>query len=60
VLTISVIVYRNGVWAAKEFESTDPELAEALGTAYYIAIQIARGVKIQLPNAMPPESLPHI
>jgi ADP-ribosyl-[dinitrogen reductase] hydrolase len=47
-----------GVWAAKEFEATDPELAKALGTAYYIGIQIARGLKIQLPNGRPPESLP--
>lgn len=46
-----------GVWAAKEFEETDPELAHALGTAYYIGIQIGRGLKIQLPDGQPLESL---
>ncbi|WP_223503836.1 immunity protein Tsi6 family protein [Pseudomonas sp. BF-R-24] len=47
-----------GVWASKEFEADDPELASALGDAFYIGIQIARGLKIQLPNGLPPESLP--
>ncbi|KJZ43116.1 hypothetical protein VC35_21840 [Pseudomonas fluorescens] len=47
-----------GVWAGKEFEADDPELASALGDAFYIGIQIARGLKIQLPNGLPPESLP--
>lgn len=46
-----------GAWAAKEFEETDPELAHALGTAYYIGIQIGRGLKIQLPDGQPLESL---
>ncbi|HEX8587719.1 immunity protein Tsi6 family protein [Pseudomonas sp.] len=46
-----------GAWAAKEFEDTDPELARALGTAYYIGIQIGRGLKIQLPDGQPLESL---
>ncbi|MCQ2999931.1 hypothetical protein NLO98_09200 [Pseudomonas syringae] len=36
----------------------DPELANALGTACYIGMQIARGLKIQLPNGTPPESFP--
>jgi hypothetical protein len=48
-----------GAWASKEFEADDPELASALGDAFYIGIQIARGLKIQLPNGLPPESLPH-
>lgn len=47
-----------GIWAAKEFEANDPELSQALGTAYYIGIQIARGLKIQLPDGQPPEGLP--
>ena len=47
-----------GAWAGKEFEPNDPELARALGIAFYIGDQIARGLKIQLPNGMPPESLP--
>ncbi|MGF6201418.1 immunity protein Tsi6 family protein [Pseudomonas laurylsulfatiphila] len=47
-----------GAWAGKEFEADDPELAGVLGDAFYIGIQIARGLKIQLPNGLPPESLP--
>lgn len=47
-----------GVWASKEFEADDPELAGVLGDAFYIGIQISRGLKIQLPNGLPPESLP--
>jgi len=47
-----------GVWAGKEFEADDPELAGVLGDAFYIADQIAHGLKIQLPNGLPPESLP--
>jgi hypothetical protein len=46
-----------GVWAAKEFEDTDPELADVLFTAYSIGDQIARGLKIQLPDGQPLESL---
>lgn len=47
-----------GAWASKEFEVDDPELASALGIAFYIGDQIAQGLKIQLPNGLPPESLP--
>jgi hypothetical protein len=47
-----------GAWASKEFEADDPELASALGIAFYIGHQIAQGLKIQLPNGLPPESLP--
>lgn len=46
-----------GAWAAKEFEETDPELAHALGIAYYIGIQIGRGLKIKLPDGQPLEGL---
>lgn len=46
-----------GAWAGKEFEETDPELAHALGIAYYIGIQIGRGLKIKLPDGQPLESL---
>ncbi|WP_077049209.1 immunity protein Tsi6 family protein [Pseudomonas sp. KK4] len=41
--------------ASKEFEADDPELAGILGTAFYIADQIAHGLKIQLPNGLPSE-----
>lgn len=46
-----------GAWAGKEFEETDPELAHALGIAYYIGIQIGRGLRIKLPDGQPLESL---
>ncbi|MEX6664273.1 immunity protein Tsi6 family protein [Pseudomonas sp. W2-17] len=46
-----------GAWAGKEFEETDPELAHALGIAYYIGSQIGRGLKIKLPDGQPLESL---
>lgn len=46
-----------GAWDGKEFEETDPELAHALGIAYYIGIQIGRGLKIKLPDGQPLESL---
>lgn len=39
-----------GAIATKEFEENDPELAVALKNAYYVAIQSARGLKIQLPD----------
>lgn len=39
-----------GAIASKEFEENDPELARALKDAYYVAIQSARGLKIQLPE----------
>ncbi|MFJ4065652.1 immunity protein Tsi6 family protein [Pseudomonas sp. NPDC089996] len=39
-----------GAIASKEFEENDPELARALKDAYYVAIQSARGLKIQLPD----------
>jgi hypothetical protein len=38
-----------GAIAAKEFEEADPELSDALMDAYYIADQMARGLKVQLP-----------
>lgn len=39
-----------GAIASKELEENDPELARALKDAYYVAIQSARGLKIQLPE----------
>ncbi|AZF13697.1 immunity protein Tsi6 family protein [Pseudomonas sp. R3-18-08] len=39
-----------GAIASKEFEENDPELARALKDAFYVAIQSARGLKIQLPD----------
>ncbi|TDF86152.1 immunity protein Tsi6 family protein [Pseudomonas sp. H9] len=39
-----------GAIASKEFEESDPELARALKDAYYVAVQSARGLKIQLPD----------
>ncbi|AFO48312.1 MULTISPECIES: immunity protein Tsi6 family protein [Pseudomonas] len=39
-----------GAVASKEFEENDPELARVLKDAYYVAIQSARGLTIQLPD----------
>lgn len=39
-----------GALASKEFEENDPELARVLKDAYYVAIQSARGLTIQLPD----------
>ncbi|WP_410952425.1 immunity protein Tsi6 family protein [Pseudomonas sp. S1(2024)] len=39
-----------GAIASKEFEENDPELAKVLKDAYYVAIQSARGLTIQLPD----------
>jgi hypothetical protein len=39
-----------GAIAAKEFEGTDDELAEALMDVYFIAEQSANGLKIRLPD----------
>ena len=39
-----------GAIASKEFEENAPELARVLKDAYYVAIQSARGLKIQLPD----------
>ncbi|MCY1465523.1 Tsi6 [compost metagenome] len=39
-----------GAIASKEFEENDPELARVLKDAYYVAIQSAHGLKIQLPD----------
>jgi hypothetical protein len=39
-----------GSIAVKEFEEDDPELARALKDAYSVAIQLAEGLKIQLPG----------
>lgn len=38
-----------GSMAVKEFDETDPELARALKDAHHVAVQIARGLKIDLP-----------
>jgi hypothetical protein len=35
-----------GVYAAKEFEDSDPELAQALHPAFWVATQMAKGVKV--------------
>ena len=48
-----------GAWVAKEFEATDAELADALFTVYSIGDQVGRGLKIQLPDGQPLESLHH-
>lgn len=45
------------VWPAEDFYFADPEYADALGIADHIRDQIARGLKIQLPDGQPPESL---
>lgn len=38
-----------GIYAGKEFEQSDPELAECLSDVNFIASQIARGLKVKLP-----------
>lgn len=38
-----------GSIAVKEFEESDPDLSRALMDAFYIASQLGRGLKIQLP-----------
>lgn len=38
-----------GSMAVKEFDETDPELAQALKHAHYVALQTGRGLKIDLP-----------
>lgn len=34
-----------GVYAAKEFEDSDPEFAQALHPAFWVATQMAKGLK---------------
>ncbi|WP_110643463.1 immunity protein Tsi6 family protein [Salinicola sp. CPA57] len=38
-----------GVYAGKEYDVSDPEFARALSDVYYIACQIADGLKVKLP-----------
>jgi len=38
-----------GSIAVKEFEESDPDLSRVLKDAFYIASQLGRGLKIQLP-----------
>lgn len=38
-----------GSMAVKEFDETDPELARALKDTHHVAVQTARGLKIDLP-----------
>ncbi len=35
-----------GVYAAKEFEDSDPEFAQALHPAFWVATQMAKGLKV--------------
>jgi hypothetical protein len=35
-----------GVYAAKEFEDSDPEFAKALYPAFWVAAQMAKGLKV--------------
>jgi hypothetical protein len=44
-----------GTLASKEFDTTDPELAEHLSNANYISSQIAAGLKVILPHQEDPE-----
>nr|WP_254071741.1 immunity protein Tsi6 family protein [Kosakonia sacchari] len=39
-----------GIYAAKEFESSDEVFFERLTDAFYIASQIRKGLKVQLPH----------
>jgi hypothetical protein len=34
------------VYAAKEFEDSDPEFAQALHPAFWVATQMAKGLKV--------------
>ena len=43
-----------GIYATKEFEATDPLFEDRLGNAFYIASQIRRGLKVQLPHQVDP------
>ncbi|WP_342655409.1 immunity protein Tsi6 family protein [Pseudomonas sp. F3-2] len=45
------------VWPAEDFHRDDPEHSDALAIVDHIRDQIARGLKIQLPDGQPPESL---
>lgn len=45
------------VWPAEDFHRDDPEHSDVLGIADHIRDQIAHGLKIQLPDGQPPESL---
>ncbi|KGT88344.1 hypothetical protein NG99_21540 [Erwinia typographi] len=43
-----------GMYATKEFEATDPIFEDRLGDAFYIASQIRKGLKVQLPHQVDP------
>ena len=43
-----------GIYATREFEATDPLFEDRLGDAFYIASQIRRGLKVQLPHQVDP------
>lgn len=36
-----------GVYAAKEFEASDPEFAKALSLAFWVATQLSKGLKVE-------------
>lgn len=38
-----------GIYAGKEYDVSDPELAKCIGDVFYIASQIADGLKVELP-----------
>ena len=42
------------MYAAKDFEESDPILEERLMDAFYIASQITQGLKIKLPHQVSP------
>ncbi|QKJ85703.1 hypothetical protein PMPD1_0731 [Paramixta manurensis] len=44
-----------GVLASKEFDTTDPELAQSLSNVNYIASQVGQGLKVILPHQIDPE-----
>lgn len=43
-----------GMYATKEFEATDPIFEDRLGDAFYIASQVRKGLKVQLPHQVDP------
>ena len=36
-----------GVYAAKEFDASDPEFAKALSLAFWVATQLSKGLKVE-------------
>ena len=44
-----------GMYAAKEFDTSDPVFCDRLGDAFFIASQIRQGLKVRLPHEVDPD-----